>query len=226
MATLLRGRTMAVKMRLVRRMTRMRMMVGFCLSERLLERMKRVWADMRLPITETKPLIISPDQHRPAERIFSWSWSWSYLRRWEVLPEITAEVTPPTMSWFGLNIAGGTEDPLSCYAVSWPAAELNTKYEEIRIIQISDIPPARPAAREKTKGHPHWFFPLVQTRKFCWTQVFILKSLAWIDWWVWKKTIREFLCYFLPAKYWVKSKQGVVSRQFDISTFHSSPLQW
>ena len=24
---------------------------------------------MRLPITETKPLIISPDQHRPAERI-------------------------------------------------------------------------------------------------------------------------------------------------------------
>ena len=64
MATLLRGRTMAVKMRLVRRMTRMRMMVGFCLSERLLERMKRVWADMRLPITETKPLIISPDQLR------------------------------------------------------------------------------------------------------------------------------------------------------------------
>ena len=51
MATLLRGRTMAVKKRLMSRMTRMSIMVGFCLRGLLLERTNRVCPEMTLPIT-------------------------------------------------------------------------------------------------------------------------------------------------------------------------------
>ena len=56
MATLLRGRTMAVKMMFVRSMMRMSIMVGFCLRFLLLERMKRVCPDIALPITAEKTL--------------------------------------------------------------------------------------------------------------------------------------------------------------------------
>ena len=51
MATLLRGRTMAVKMMFVMSMRMMSIMVGFCLRVLLLESMKRVCPDIALPIT-------------------------------------------------------------------------------------------------------------------------------------------------------------------------------
>ena len=51
MATLLRGRTMAVKMMFVMSMRMMSIMVGFCLRGLLLESTNRVCPEMTLPIT-------------------------------------------------------------------------------------------------------------------------------------------------------------------------------
>ena len=62
MATLLRGRTMAVKKRLMSRMTRMSIMVGFCLRGLLLESTNRVCPEMTLPIT-----VKATAQDSPAE---------------------------------------------------------------------------------------------------------------------------------------------------------------
>ena len=81
MATLLRGRTMAVKMMFVMSMRMMSIMVGFCLRVLLLESMARVCPDIALPTTgENNSLLLR-----------------SHIRRG--LPEMTAEVTPPTRSW-------------------------------------------------------------------------------------------------------------------------------